>query len=215
MELLSADTSDLRALAQIAGADPTTFYRTANFRRADLSDQNLDGIMLDQSTLSKAKTPPAPNTDTLTARKVRFLIRLNPIIHDVIKYSNPRISTTIEAMLIDYMADAGIGRQYDAPRSRLETDWELRALRAIAPRAPEDWYVEAMGRKHLYSYYVDEALKDAVVGVEREQAIFSTKSDAGRRAIYEVLSRVPWRYTDRSRYVVNYEVLHKPTLLQS
>lgn len=44
--LLHADTSDLRELARIAGADPKNFYRGVDISALDLDGQNLDGIEL-------------------------------------------------------------------------------------------------------------------------------------------------------------------------
>lgn len=44
IELLEADTMDLRDLAKIAGADPKIFYRGIDPRALDLSGQDLDGI---------------------------------------------------------------------------------------------------------------------------------------------------------------------------
>jgi hypothetical protein len=52
--LLRADTSDLRELARIAGADPKTFYRGVDINALDLDGQNLDGIEL--STPSPSPT---------------------------------------------------------------------------------------------------------------------------------------------------------------
>ncbi len=44
VRVMMAETSDLRELARIAGRDPATFWRDANFRRADLSGQDLRGL---------------------------------------------------------------------------------------------------------------------------------------------------------------------------
>lgn len=62
LAVLRAETSDLRELALIAGADPTTFYRDANFRNCDLRGENLagfdlthakmDGTLLDEEQLN-------------------------------------------------------------------------------------------------------------------------------------------------------------------
>ncbi len=51
--ILSADTSDLRELADIAGVDPSKLYRDVNFRDADLRGQNLVGVDLSHADLSK------------------------------------------------------------------------------------------------------------------------------------------------------------------
>ncbi|MEA2897571.1 MAG: hypothetical protein QOJ84_3186 [Bradyrhizobium sp.] len=42
--LFQADTSDLRELARIAGADPSVFYRGIDITKLDLNGQDLDGI---------------------------------------------------------------------------------------------------------------------------------------------------------------------------
>ncbi len=50
-QVMLADTSDLRKLARMVGHDPITFWRDANFRHADLSDQDLSGIDLSKAVL--------------------------------------------------------------------------------------------------------------------------------------------------------------------
>src|ERR1700680_1747168 len=42
--LLQADTTDLRELARIAGADPRTFYRGVDINKLDVDGQNLEGM---------------------------------------------------------------------------------------------------------------------------------------------------------------------------
>jgi hypothetical protein len=44
IELLNAETADLRELARIAGANPATFYRGINLADLDVNGQNLDGM---------------------------------------------------------------------------------------------------------------------------------------------------------------------------
>lgn len=44
VELLEADTMDLRDLARLAGADPRTFYRGIDPKTLDLNGQDLEGI---------------------------------------------------------------------------------------------------------------------------------------------------------------------------
>lgn len=44
IELLEADTMELRDLARIAGADPRTFYRGIDPKTLDLNGQDVDGI---------------------------------------------------------------------------------------------------------------------------------------------------------------------------
>lgn len=44
IDLLQADTSDLRELARLAGGNPKTFYRGINVNEVDLSGQNIDGM---------------------------------------------------------------------------------------------------------------------------------------------------------------------------
>ncbi|WP_299967855.1 hypothetical protein [uncultured Roseobacter sp.] len=56
-----AKTSDLRELARMVGYDPATFWRDANFRRADLSGQDLTGMDMLAATLPHAR-------DTFAAR---------------------------------------------------------------------------------------------------------------------------------------------------
>lgn len=47
LELLEADTMDLRELAKIAGADARTFYRGIDPKLLDLNGQDVDGIEFD------------------------------------------------------------------------------------------------------------------------------------------------------------------------
>ena len=54
VELLCAHTIDLRELAYLAGADPTTFYIGARFNGADLRGQDLRGMNLEPDALSGA-----------------------------------------------------------------------------------------------------------------------------------------------------------------
>jgi hypothetical protein len=53
--LLQANTSDLRELARLAGADPKTFYQGIEIERLDLAGQNIEGMEF--STSSKTYVP--------------------------------------------------------------------------------------------------------------------------------------------------------------
>ncbi|MCK0119462.1 hypothetical protein MWU61_02845 [Loktanella sp. F6476L] len=55
LAILHADTDDLGELAKIAGTDPRTFYRGANFRDADLTKQNLLNYDLSDSQIERAE----------------------------------------------------------------------------------------------------------------------------------------------------------------
>lgn len=50
--VMMAGTSDLKELARMVGHDPAIFWRDANFRRADLSEQDLSGLDLSQATIA-------------------------------------------------------------------------------------------------------------------------------------------------------------------
>jgi tetratricopeptide (TPR) repeat protein len=54
LTLLEAETADLTELARLVGADPKTFYRGADFRRADLSDEDISAFDTHGGDLSKA-----------------------------------------------------------------------------------------------------------------------------------------------------------------
>ena len=54
-ELLFAPTHDLRELARMAGANPRTFYRGANFRKSDLTDEALENFDLTGANLTSSK----------------------------------------------------------------------------------------------------------------------------------------------------------------
>lgn len=51
VKVMLAETSDLRKLARLVGHDPATFWRDANFRTADPSDQDLEGLDLSAATM--------------------------------------------------------------------------------------------------------------------------------------------------------------------
>jgi hypothetical protein len=51
LAILTAGTDDLRELASLAGADPTHFYKDANFRKADLRAQDINRISLGATRL--------------------------------------------------------------------------------------------------------------------------------------------------------------------
>ncbi len=54
--VMLAETSDLRELARMVGHDPAIFWRDANFRQADLSDQDLNGLDISAATLLSVPT---------------------------------------------------------------------------------------------------------------------------------------------------------------
>ncbi|NOR63530.1 MAG: hypothetical protein GQ535_13675 [Rhodobacteraceae bacterium] len=54
-KLLLSDTGDLNELARIAGKDPKTFYIDADFKRCDLTGQNLDQMDTRYADFSRAK----------------------------------------------------------------------------------------------------------------------------------------------------------------
>jgi hypothetical protein len=52
VDILNADTSNLRELARLAGGDPKTFYRGANLEGVDVENQNLQGMEFTDPNLS-------------------------------------------------------------------------------------------------------------------------------------------------------------------
>lgn len=54
VDILCADTTDLRELARLAGADPSTFYLGARLDGVDLRGQDLRGLNLEPGMLSGA-----------------------------------------------------------------------------------------------------------------------------------------------------------------
>jgi len=55
VEILNADTNDLRQLARIAGYNPKNFYRWTSMDGADLRGQDLTGMKFARLDLSKVK----------------------------------------------------------------------------------------------------------------------------------------------------------------
>ena len=76
VELLTSDKDDLKSLATIAGADYRTFYRGANFRKSDLTHENLLEFDLDHSNTEHCKLT-AQQRGYLKGRGRDFLISLD------------------------------------------------------------------------------------------------------------------------------------------
>jgi tetratricopeptide (TPR) repeat protein len=86
--LLDAETDDLVELAHIAGCPPRTFYRDANFRRADLTAQpRLVELDLSFSLLEGARVP----EPVLQVSRLRRRIAEVNENHEPLLYSNLRI----------------------------------------------------------------------------------------------------------------------------
>lgn len=54
-KILESDNNSLEELATIAGADPVTFYRDANFRKSDLRDESLLELDLSEANIDDAE----------------------------------------------------------------------------------------------------------------------------------------------------------------
>jgi hypothetical protein len=73
VDLLMADTIDLRQLARIAGRSPERFYRGADLRGADLRGQDLRGIDLDGANLSNVLLDKSTRIDTDILKRVAYI----------------------------------------------------------------------------------------------------------------------------------------------
>jgi hypothetical protein len=80
--LLRADTSDLRELARIAGADPKTFYRGIDISALDLDGQKLDDIELSTPSPSPTRAGTqfelelfSPNSELQIVHKLKGAVR--------------------------------------------------------------------------------------------------------------------------------------------
>lgn len=102
--LLSHDNS-LETLAKIAGADPKTFYRTANFREADLSSENLSKFDLENAQLpleARLFDELVKNKVSLIdSQKVRVRCQINARVHFLISDLNYlRLSSSLEKSFV-------------------------------------------------------------------------------------------------------------------
>jgi len=57
VDILHADTNDLKKLVEIAGGNPKTFFVGADFSSIDITSDDLNGYVLYESTLERADTP--------------------------------------------------------------------------------------------------------------------------------------------------------------
>ena len=77
MDILEAETTDLRELAKIAGANPETFYRGANFRKSDLRYQQLTGLDLTNTKIDNCSLTDEQRKylEEKNVTNVRFTVR--------------------------------------------------------------------------------------------------------------------------------------------
>lgn len=110
-DLIRSDEVNLRKLAELAGADPTTFYRGADLSRADLSGQDLRGLDFSHANLNGAVF------DDLTRIDPEFYPYDNsdPIIKRI------RISNDLISAVYTYQGEVNYAYTGAALRSLIET----------------------------------------------------------------------------------------------
>ncbi|WP_300061651.1 hypothetical protein [uncultured Roseobacter sp.] len=157
VQVMLAETSDLRELARMVGHDPATFWRDANFRQADLSGQDLSGLdisaaMILPPTAQAASEPARGGPDLAVNSKavaqdhlVRGLKALDRVLADWPRYEAP-LATALDAFR----------HAVDAHQSLSETAGEAEARYRLA---------EAL---LLHAYATPEQAKDAIDSAEYE-----------------------------------------------
>lgn len=104
VELLQANTTDLRELARLAGADPSTFYRGIDPSTLDLEGQDIEGISFSDADDTAELLQTLKRTGRQEERLVLLLEWLveNPNLRRAGVYSFP-VSTKYETQVINRM----------------------------------------------------------------------------------------------------------------
>ena len=119
--LVETDHTDLAGLAKIAGGDPKTFYRGANFNNADLRGEDLRGFDLTDATFKRVRVDRTTRVDKefLSAlgleRTVGVFVPLGEVISSILKIPK---SASKEERLGDLIEDALFGERKDVNRAR-------------------------------------------------------------------------------------------------
>ena len=80
IEILNAETSDLRELAKLAGGDPRTFYRGVELRSLETAGQDLTGMEFGWEPPNEPRAPPPPLTRYEIRSSRRYEERLAKLI---------------------------------------------------------------------------------------------------------------------------------------
>lgn len=132
VKVMLADTSDLRELARMVGHDPAIFWRDANFRQADLSDQDLSGLDIPAAILPStanatselARGGPDPAADPKAEADEHLMRGLKAL--DLILAEWPQSEAPIATAI------AAFRRAVDVYRSISYATGEMEARRALS-----------------------------------------------------------------------------------
>jgi hypothetical protein len=184
LEILLTDTNSLLRLAQIAGGDPKTFYKSADFSGLDLKKIDTKGVSLPDELSVKR--------DEENATTTRLLIKIAPGIHELVKSGNPSgLSAHISVILrvfLDEHLDAWAKTRINSQRLEIELIRELSQGFKIVPVG-----ISTFKRNHDFihqpkrrvSYHIDENLKSRLMNSANRYN--RSLTEFGRIAIYYVL----------------------------
>lgn len=181
LEILLADTSDLRELANIAGADPKVFYKSARITREDLKSVDARGVVL-PSGLGDFEYPEESTS--------RLILKINPLIHQLIKRGNRNALSAHVSVLLRVFLDEYFPNELKARASSSKLEGEL--LKIVL----SDFKIEGLPAKHFIfrrtvSYHVDEEIKGRLL--RAAMVAGRTQSELARYAIYFCLLFDPVR----------------------
>jgi hypothetical protein len=189
IQLLLADTSDLRNLATIAGADYRTFYRGANFRSADLSGQDLAGLDLSGATRNTKLLLQGINFGNLDAEPestrrsdVRINITINQAIHEWLKrrnrgFMNAHVERLIVCFIRDHLQSYEVSETFEPQTSKALEE------KILVMHSDEIGIVAR--RRVPVAYSLGYRVRDAIYLLS--EALGITNSEAVRISIYWVL----------------------------
>lgn len=168
VKLLVTEDNSLENLAQIAGQDAKTFYRTANFRSADLSSENLSMYDLSQSSVASDENPiwkQVLSAGLKSSETVRMRSSVFVQIHETFSQHFYREhSLRLEQLIwlvFKYYRD-------DFTTALRESSLELSVRRKL-----ESTGVEAAEVRKSYAYTFSETLRDEIRKMARENGLSS------------------------------------------
>ncbi|WP_299678814.1 hypothetical protein [uncultured Roseobacter sp.] len=191
VQVMLAETSDLRALARMVGHDPTTFWRDANFRQADLSGQDLSGLDISAAILpptAQAASEPAPGSPNLADNPkavahdhlVRGLKALDRVLADWPHYEAPLAN-----------ALAAFRLAVDAHQSLSETAGEAEARYRLAEAL--------LLRAYASADHVKDAIDTAEYELRHAKTLREASDDTDRLARYHDAQGMALRLKSRTQ----------------
>lgn len=177
-DLIQSEVSDLKALAVLAGSDPTTFYRGADLSKTDLSGQDLRGLDFTGANLNGAII------DDLTKIDPGFY----PYDDEEGIVKHVRLSPTLMEAVKSYCAEVNYAYTGSALKSLIETAaihsilpvetyWEKLIvdnpyfLSATDSSPPDSYYYRVNVRRRIFRF------------IRRLQKVSATHHDAYAKAI--------------------------------